>query len=502
MSVTQKIRPLLDQLHRGLAEREQELALGLLTLLAGESLFLLGPPGVAKSLLARRLKFAFQGAKSFEYLMGRFSTPEEIFGPLSIAGLRDRDVFERKTEGYLPEADLAFLDEIWRASPPIQNALLTILNEKVFRNGSREIKVPLKGLIGASNRLPETEDSAEAFWDRFLVRLDIQPLQEAANFQAMVTGGGDLYSPEIPESAQITRQEWLEFVQQSAQVEVPAALLDLITDLRTALNKTGYVSDRRWKKIVHLLKVCARLHGRTQVDLLDLFLMIPCLWNTPDQLDAVEDEIAKAVGRLGYPIPVDLAGLAAGVEDLRRRLEDLTRVKKQVERRKPSLDAGEYYTIEGFDPLKTTRLWAEDWPLLEKSRDLDCEIYFFEAGSFAGSEKLPVRRGEADATIKIHGEVFTLTNHTVWEDVLTPVKPDPVALAAWKKAAVDFLAQLEAARKTIETDRAEREQAGLQHLFTPQDYLPPALSSLDRALDEVDRFSVSLASLVETGVTD
>ena len=203
MEVSTHIRELIKAMSEGVFEKEHIIAMSLLSAIAGESIFLLGPPGTAKSLVARRLKMVFKDGKAFEYLMSRFSTPEEIFGPVSISLLKNEDRYERVVEGFLPTATVVFLDEIWKAGPSIQNALLTAINERIFQNGRETLHLPMRALIAASNELPAENEGLEALWDRFLVREVSNCIQSEPLFYKMVLQKNVAPKP-IPEHLLIT----------------------------------------------------------------------------------------------------------------------------------------------------------------------------------------------------------------------------------------------------------------------------------------------------------
>ena len=171
------LRSTVTSLERGLVERGVEARLLVLAMVGGEHLLLLGPPGTAKSELCRRLS-AVGRFLYFERTLTRFSTPEELFGPLSLSAL-ERDEYRRATDGYMPRAEVAFLDEIFKANSAILNTLLTLLNERLFDEGPARTSVPLLTAVAASNELPET-DELDALFDRFLLRRCVEPVSDDA----------------------------------------------------------------------------------------------------------------------------------------------------------------------------------------------------------------------------------------------------------------------------------------------------------------------------------
>jgi MoxR-like ATPase len=309
-----KIRGATAALESGLVERETEVRLLLLAAFCGEHLLLLGPPGTAKSELGRRLSAVCGGdGVFFERLLTRFSVPEELFGPLSMRGL-ENDRYVRQTEGYLPDATVAFVDEVFKANSAILNSLLTILNERLFDNGNERVEVPLLCLVGASNELPESEE-LDALYDRFLLRSSVEQVSAGslAGLLAMKAGelpgkaigskaaAADAASP-VTNTMPLTVKDF-EGVKSAAEaaVEVPQSVVDLIVDLRAHLQDKCeppvYVSDRRLVKSVALLRVAAYTNGRAAVSEFDCLLLANVLWQRPSEAQTVREWILERLAQ-------------------------------------------------------------------------------------------------------------------------------------------------------------------------------------------------------------
>lgn len=334
--LSERISKLAQALSDGVYEREDTIKLCLLAALSGESVFLLGPPGIAKSLIAKRLIQAFETNSYFEYLMTRFSTPEEVFGPLSIQELKDNGRYVRLTEGYLPTSQVVFLDEIWKAGPAILNTLLTVVNEKTFKNGSDVEPVPMRLLITASNELPTEDSGLEALYDRMLVRVFVNRIQNKQNFHSMLTVGTP-QEAKIPEGLAIKDNEYYRWLAELDQLELSAATFEQLYYLKSKIeakeqassSKTSesdlYVSDRRWKKAVKLLKASAYFNGRDAINAVDLLLLQDCLWNSPQSRLIVRECLSEFATEQAY----HQSALRAQIEKKQGKLSELERTITQ-----------------------------------------------------------------------------------------------------------------------------------------------------------------------------
>jgi len=313
-----KLQAIERELAASLIERDEVIRASLVALLSQQHLVVLGPPGTGKSALVTELARRISpqngaGLRNFAYLMTRFTTPEELFGPVSVSGLK-RDEYRRITAGKLAEAELVFLDEIFKASSAILNVLLKIANERVFHNGGQEMKVPLISLFGASNEMPQGNE-LEALWDRFLLRFRVGYVTDTG-FVRFIRAAAAKQNGHRSNGSQpmtLMQSELASLQQAAAQVAIPNAAIDLIEQLRRDLVGKGIIiSDRRWGQSLGVLQAHALAEGRDAVTEDDLVFLKHVLWQSPEQ----QTEIGKALARIGNPLnskAVDYEDQAASV---------------------------------------------------------------------------------------------------------------------------------------------------------------------------------------------
>lgn len=260
-------------------------------LVARENAFLLGPPGTAKSAIIRLLAQCLEDGKNFEYLLTRFTEPNEIFGPFDIRKLKEGELVTN-TEGMMPEASLVFLDEIFNANSAILNSLLTALNEKIFRRGRETKKLPALMFVGASNGLPEDE-SLNALLDRFLIRVKCDYVDPDKLHEVLLSGWK--LENNVQENKPVISSAEIRELQSECRLVDLSTIRNQFIDVIHSLRNTGIkVSDRRAVKLQNLIAASTLLCGRTVASLSDLWVL-KFIWDTEEQIEILEGIINNII---------------------------------------------------------------------------------------------------------------------------------------------------------------------------------------------------------------
>lgn len=310
-----------------LLEREEEVRAIILALVARQHLFMLGVPGTAKSLLATETCDRIEGAKRFDYLFGKFTEPGEVFGPLNLQALSKGD-YKRVSRGMLQEADVAFLDEIWKSNSALLNVLLPTLNERLYRENGHEQKIPLESMVCASNEMPQGDDLG-AIYDRILFRFVVQPLSDGGVRRML------LHPPRVGQPhAKVTREQLRAAQKGAAAVTITEQTIDTFLAIRQQVQKVKGVeiSDRRIRACFTVVQASAWLAGRTETTDEDCLPLQHVLWANPEHRSTVEIGVisvaAPALRELRdlKDVAIELSTTFANTTDENVRVESLMKL--------------------------------------------------------------------------------------------------------------------------------------------------------------------------------
>jgi MoxR-like ATPase len=324
---------LLETLKKEYVGKDEVIDLLGICLAAGENLFLLGPPGTAKSAIVRSLAARLDG-RVFDYLLTRFTEPSELFGPFDIRRLREGDLFTN-TEGMLPEADVIFLDELLNANSAILNSLLMALNERVFRRGRETRQLGFVLTVGASNRLPE-DDALAALFDRFLLRVrsDNVPSEMLTD---VLEAGWKLQQPDVPrgDRSSTVSVDQLRTLQRCIPFVNVSTIRNVYVGLISRLRHSGIdISDRRAVRLQRLAAASALMCGRTSVHVSDLWVL-RYIWDTMEQVEVlakiVDDTIRGGEEEaVIQAVPVHPRSVGADAPNPEHLSKDLDQLESQL----------------------------------------------------------------------------------------------------------------------------------------------------------------------------
>ncbi len=383
--IARKLQQVARSLEGTFLGKTETIRLMLIAALAGEHMVLIGPPGTAKSALVRLFSKLVQ-AKYFEYLLTRFTEPNEIFGPIDITAFRGGE-YKRRTSGMLPESEIVFLDEVFKANSAILNSLLSVLNERLYTVGGAVIKVPLISAFGASNEVPNDEDLMAVF-DRFLLRVRSENLDsyhfhdlllKGINHEvSKITGQYDRMQPVL--TSQELHGVHANFApRMKFSEEFLAAYKGLVFQIRS---EGVSLSDRRAIKMLKLFSASAMLDGRATADPSDFFILRH-IWNNLDQAEILEGVVGPVLEAWYREHPESRRFGAADV-GLDALIEEINRIRDLLTSDRPMSDIQLFSHLKALNEIKAALQAIGTQPAREAIGRVEQLLgHVFQSGKFA-----------------------------------------------------------------------------------------------------------------------